>query len=258
MTGAAPLILCSGTLGHVPFLEKARAAAAAGFDGISIYVDEYEPGLRPRLDDLGLGVAEVDGALAWLPGSRGTDVGRALDVAAELGGRSLTALELTGAPPDLDEAATAFADLCDRAAAYGLGVHIEPFAWSGIATMAAAHEIVTRADRANGGIILDTWHLARGPDAGRLDAAVIPAIVAVQLADPSPDPTGLTLRDECMTSRRLPGACAAAIVAHLPPGLPREVEVFGLGAGRDVDVDDAARTALHALRTFESGSRGTR
>jgi sugar phosphate isomerase/epimerase len=238
------LILCSGTLGRVPFPEKARAAAAAGFTGISIYHHEVVPGLRVLLDDLGLAVAEVDGSMAWLKGQPGPEPGRVLDLAAELGARSVTVLETTGEEPEAGVAADAFGALCDQAVPLGLGVHIEPFAWSGIATLALAHEIVARAGHTNGGILLDTWHLVRGPDAGRLDPAAIDSVVAVQVSDPAPVP-GPHLRDECMTDRWLPGPVSAAILARLGP-VPVEVEVFGL-PGTPAVAARAAYGALHEL-----------
>jgi sugar phosphate isomerase/epimerase len=238
------LILCSGTLGRVPFATKARAAAAAGFTGISIYSHEFEPGLRPLLDDLGLAVAEVDGALAWLPGQPGAEVGRVLDLASELGARSITVLETTGIAPDPGLAADAFGELCDRAVPFGLLVHLEPFAWSGIATLARAHEIVARAGHTNGGILLDTWHLVRGPDQGRLDPQALHSVVAVQVSDPAPVP-GPNLRDECMAERLLPGPVSRSILDQLPP-VPVEVEVFGV-PGATVDAARAAYGALHEL-----------
>ena len=53
-----------------------RAAAAAGFDGVSLYFDEYraaradgwsDADLRALLDDHGVAVAELDGVMRWLP-----------------------------------------------------------------------------------------------------------------------------------------------------------------------------------------------
>jgi sugar phosphate isomerase/epimerase len=238
------LILCSGTLGRAPFPEKARAAAAAGFTGISICTREAEPGLRALLDDLGLAVAEVDGSMAWLQGQPGPEPTKVLDLAAELGARSVTVLEATGASPEPGVAAEAFEALCERAVPLGLGVHIEPFAWSGIATLAAAHEIVARSGHTNGGILLDTWHLVRGPDRGRLDPAAVHSVVAVQVSDPAPVP-GPNLRDECMADRWLPGPVAKRILAQLP-AVPVEVEVFGL-PGAPADAARAAYGALHEL-----------
>jgi sugar phosphate isomerase/epimerase len=238
------LILCSGTLGRVPFVEKARAAAAAGFTGISIYHHEAEPGLRTVLDDLGLAVAEVDGPMAWLAGQHGPEPARVLDLAAELGARSVTVLELTGEAPDPGVAADALGDLCERAVPLGVGVHLEPFAWSGIARLSLAHEIVARSGHLNAGILLDTWHLVRGPDHGRLDPQVVGSIVAVQVSDPAPTP-GPNLRDECMADRWLPGPVSRSILDRLPD-VPVEVEVFGL-PGTPAAAAEAAYRALRAL-----------
>jgi sugar phosphate isomerase/epimerase len=238
------MILCSGTLGRVSFADKARAAAAAGFDGISIYHHEVEPGTRALLDDLGLAVAEVDGPMAWLSGQHGPEPARVLDLAAELGARSVTVLELTGARPDPGVAADALGDLCERAVPLGVGVHVEPFAWSGIASLRLAHEIVARSGHTNAGILLDTWHLVRGPDRGRLDPQAVGSVVAVQVSDPAPTP-GPNLRDECMTDRWLPGPVSRAILDQLP-AVPVEIEVFGL-PGEPTAAAQAAYGALHEL-----------
>jgi sugar phosphate isomerase/epimerase len=235
------MILCSGTLGSIPFRAKAEAAAAAGFTGISIYAREYEPGMRSMLDDLGLTVAEVDGPMAWMSSQSGPEPAQVLEVAAELGARSCTVLELTLQPLEPDLAADAFGRLCDQAATLGIGMHIEPFAWSGIATTGIAAAIVAGADRPNGGIILDTWHHVRGPDRGVLDPAAAAWIVALQVSDPADDPLP-SLRDDCMQNRRWPGAVARRIVDEvraLGRDVPLEVEMF-------TDGSDPQATALAA------------
>lgn len=243
------MILCSGTLGPAEFRAKAEAAAAAGFAGISIYAHEYEPGLRSMLDGLGLRVAEVDGPMAWMPGQPGPEPAQVLDIAAELGARSCTVLELTLRPVDPGQASDAFGALCDRAAAAGLGVHIEPFAWSGIATLGTAAAIVSGAGRANGGIILDTWHHVRGPDGGALDPATAELIVAVQLSDPAPIPLS-SIRDDCMRNRRWPGPIARGVVEELRAlgrEVPLEVEVFGDASAAPLGRARAAADACRAL-----------
>ena len=226
------MILCSGTLGSIPVRTKVEAAAAAGFAAMSVYGREYEPGLRAVLDDVGLAVAEVDGSMDWMPGQEGLECARVLDMAAELGARSCTVLDRTLAPLDPARAAEAFGDLCDQAAPLGLVMHIEPFAWSGIATLAAATEILVGAGRPNSGIIFDTWHHVRGPDRGVLDPAAARWIVAVQVSDPAPDPLP-SLRDDCMRNRRWPGAVTRSIVEELRAAgcvAPLEVEVFTDGS----------------------------
>jgi sugar phosphate isomerase/epimerase len=241
------VIVCSGTFGNaVPVLEKAVAAARAGFDGISVYAREYEPGLARRLGDLGLKVAELDGAVAWRPGQTGIAVERAVEIAAELDARSITVLDTTGQAPDPAAAAEHFARMCELAAPAGICVDIEPFAWSGLATVAAAAEIVRRAGTPNGGIMLDSWHLLRGPEQGQLDPAHVAIVHGLQLSDPAPEgerrPVGL--REECMSDRRLPGEWSAEVV-RMVPGVPVEVEVFNLPGTPD-DVASVAYRALEA------------
>jgi sugar phosphate isomerase/epimerase len=242
------VILCSGTLGSIPFRAKAEAAAAAGFTGVSIYSREYEPGVRSMLDDLGLSVAEVDGPMAWMPGQPGSEPERVLQIAAELGARSCTVLELTLQPPQPDAAIDAFGSLCDRAATLGIAMHIEPFAWSGVATLRAAADIVAGADRPNGGIILDTWHHVRGPDRGVLDPDAAELVVAVQISDPADVPMP-SIRDDCMHNRRWPGAVARRVVDELRAlgnDAPLEVETFTDGSDAHAQAH-AAAAAYRAL-----------
>jgi sugar phosphate isomerase/epimerase len=248
------VIVCSGTFGAaVPVLEKAAAAARAGFEGISVYAREYEAGLAQRLRDLGLRVAEVDGATAWMPHQPGIAVERAVEIAAELQARSITVLETTGEAPDSALAADHFARVCELAAPAGVDVDIEPFAWSGLATLAAAAQIVRLAARPNGGIMLDSWHLLRGPDRGELGSAYLDLVHGLQLSDPAPEserrPVGL--REECMSDRRPPGAWSARIVRALP-GVPIEIEVFNLPGTPD-EVAAAAYRALAAVVTWPEG-----
>ena len=70
-----------------------------------------------------------------------------------------------GMPEDLaamDDVIEGFAGLCDRAAEHGLLVALEFLPWSGIPDVATAWRIVDAAGRANGGLLVDTWHHLRG------------------------------------------------------------------------------------------------
>lgn len=107
-------VLCSGTLGRIPFREKIDAAAAAGFAGISVYYREsHEPEqVRRALADAELFVAELDGPITWLPnwdGPPAPSVAEVVDRAAALGARSFTVVEITGVTPPLDVAIESFA-----------------------------------------------------------------------------------------------------------------------------------------------------
>jgi sugar phosphate isomerase/epimerase len=251
---ADDLVLCSGTLGErTSWLDKVDAAARAGFDGVSIYVREYlaaldagtsAASLRQAVDERGLRVAEVDGPIRWLPEHARdrpdrrplVDVDRFLTIADVLGARSWTVLEPWFVPiasdADLDRAAEGFATLCDRAAEVGVVAHLEAYPWSGVPDSRTAYEIVRRADRPNGGIVVDTWHLWRGPDHGVL-APDIPgaAVLGIQLADAIEQPVG-ELPDECRRLRLLPGdgvARPTPVLAELRRrgcAAPVGVEVF--------------------------------
>ena len=260
MTGdRPPLVLCSGSLGSRPLDEKFRAAAAAGFGWVSVYGGEYDEAKASGLDverlrnDLGLRVAEVDGVALSLGDSGSFE--KAIAIARSLEARSITIVE-TGAFDRSDEsqmadAVTAFGARCDRAAEFGILVHLEPFSWSNLGSTADAVEITTRAARPNGGVLLDLWHHIRGPDGGELDAAAVaPTLLGIQLADVLATSSG-SVRNECMTQRQLPGQGhgqlarrLAELAAHtsLPP---IGIEVFGevLDA---LPAADAARSARDA------------
>ena len=119
--------------------------------------------------------------------------------------RSLNAVDVFGGPWSLDDAATAFAGLCDRAADHGLLVHLEFLPWSRIPDLATAWQVVRAADRPNGGLMLDAWHYFRsGPDGELLRSVPGASILGVQLCDapatPEADPLHATLHE-----RLLPG-----------------------------------------------------
>ena len=62
----------------------------------------------------------------------------------------------------IEEAAQGFGSLCDRASEYGLLVGLEPVPeMTNIDSLRVGVEIIERADRENGGICFDSWHLTR-------------------------------------------------------------------------------------------------
>lgn len=236
-----PLILCSGSLGSAPLSQKFEAAAEVGFDGVSVYGHEVHTATAAGADcgalvrDLDLMVAEVDGVCIDTRSTEHHD--EALDIARRLGARSITVVETRDYNPaderHVAEAVDAFGELCDRAAADDVLVHIEPFAWSDLGRTADAAEIVRRAGRPNGGLLLDLWHHVRGPDHGVLDDDIdVASVFGVQLADTAKEPWA-NVRDECMTCRLLPGQGHADLAARLAaleergPLPPIGVEVFG-------------------------------
>jgi len=258
------LVLCSGSLGDVPLPVKIRAAAEAGFGWISMYGYEYDAAVAGGLDvasalhDAHLRVAEIDGVATSLfdPDA----FGRALDIAVTVGARSVTIVETTSFnPTDLEQmghATDAFAAACARAATHDVLVHLEPFAWSPLATTGDAATIITGAAQPNGGLLLDLWHHLRGPDAGNLHEAVDPTmLIGLQLAD-TVATRWANVRDECMQQRLLPGdghgdlAGHVATLASLGPLPPVGVEVFGETLRRLEPTEGAVRCRAAVERTL--------
>jgi sugar phosphate isomerase/epimerase len=160
--GPGDLVLCSGTLAReATFRERVDAAVAGGFSGISLWGRDYgrargegldDAGIRSLLADHGLAIAELDLAWWWLPGASDVHIPARLDteelfaydeaqlfrIADAVGARSLNAIDVFGGDWTIDEAAAAFAGLCDRAAEHGLLVHIEFLPWSRIPNAATA------------------------------------------------------------------------------------------------------------------------
>ena len=66
-----------------------------------------------------------------------------------------------------------FGALCDRAAEHGVLVGFEFLPYSGVRSIGEVWQVVSAADRPNGGIIVDLWHWFR-PEAQVTDLAVHP------------------------------------------------------------------------------------
>ena len=269
--GHGDLVLCSGTLPrHTPFLERLEAAVAGGYGGLSLWGRDYraardegyrDADLGAMIADHGLRVAELDPAWWWTPGAEGVDVPPELDpvdvfrfgeaellrIADVVGARSLNAADVLGGRWGVDEAAAAFARLCDRAAEHGLLVHLEWLAWSRIPDLSTAWEVVRLAGRDNGGLNVDTWHCARtATTVEELRAVPGERVLAIQVDD-GPARPETDLVEATLHERLLPGAGAFDLAGYLGA-----LEAIGAVAPFGVEVfsDD-----LHALGAVEAARR---
>lgn len=271
--GPYDLVLCAGTLPReTPWSERLAAASRAGFTGMSVWARDYEAArrdgwtdadLRAQLDDHGLAVAELDPAWWWTPGEIDVASLVAIDtmevfrygeqemfaIADALGARSINAADVLGGRWGVDDAAEAFAGLCDRAAEHCLLVHLEFLPWSRIADLTTAWEVVGRADRPNGGVALDAWHWFRSdtpPDETTLRAIPGAKVLAIQLDDAPAEPEP-NLMSATLHQRLLPGEGA--------------IDLAGLiGALRDIDTAapigvEVFSDALHALGPITAAQR---
>jgi sugar phosphate isomerase/epimerase len=124
--------------------------------------------VRNILQDNGIKHLEVEFLTDWhLDGERraASDKMRdeLLEIAGELGARSLKVAGglFEDGPPDVPRMRETFALLCDRAQPFGVNVVIEFLPFSSVCTIDRAIA-VTENVRPNGGLLVDTWHVARG------------------------------------------------------------------------------------------------
>jgi sugar phosphate isomerase/epimerase len=246
--GPGDLILSHFSLGRFrPFEERVRAAAEAGFAAMGLYVGDYQrlraegardADLRAVLDQHGLRVVEIEALRGW----SATGAERAAYLQTE---QSVFAMSDALGPGHhvqvigpytgtLDDAAEAFAGVCDRAAEHGLAAAIEFLPeMSNIPDAATAMQIVTAAGRANGGICLDCWHHFRGAnDDDMLRAVPAEAIFTVQFDDGPRQRVDPDYYTDCTRHRNVPGdgefdlAGFLRLVGEMGVRLPLSVEVM--------------------------------
>ncbi|MBA8879519.1 bifunctional sugar phosphate isomerase/epimerase/4-hydroxyphenylpyruvate dioxygenase family protein [Phyllobacterium myrsinacearum] len=183
--------------GELP--EKLDAIAKAGFEGVEIFENDFlafdgsarDVGRMVRDHGLEITLFQPFRDFEGMPEpqrSRTFDrAERKFDVMQELGTdlvlvcSNVSPVALGG----LDRAAVDFHELGERAAKRGLRVGYEALAWGRhINDHRDAWEIVRRADHANIGLILDSFHtLARKIDVGSIRSIPKEKIFIVQLAD---------------------------------------------------------------------------
>jgi 4-hydroxyphenylpyruvate dioxygenase len=179
--------------------EKLEAIAAAGFDGVEIFENDFlafdrSPAeVRRMVLDLGLeitlfqpfrdfeGLPELQRAQAFDRAERKFDVMEELGAPLMLVCSSVAPAALGG----IDRAAGDFRELGERAGRRGLKVGYEALAWGRhVNDHRDAWEIVRRADHPNVGLILDSFHsLSRRIDSDSIRSIPGDKIFIVQLAD---------------------------------------------------------------------------
>ena len=223
----ADLVLAHGTLRNASIEERVGAASRAGFAGIGLAARGYarlrdegwsDTALRSLLDDHGVVLAETEGLLGFsssgtvrsgvLAGRRYADPEVERQVFAMADAFGVRHLNVGGAfeaalEPDAPEA---FAALCDRAADHGLLVALEHLPCSNVPDVRTALDVVLAADRPNGGLCLDSWHVYRG-DADEAPLADLPPdrVFVVQLDDGPAQPVHPDYLTDTLHHRELPG-----------------------------------------------------
>ena len=214
------LVLSHFTLDrHHDIADRVRAAAAAGYDGMGLYIGDWV-GLRDadrlgELDDLlaehAMPLCDIEVLRGWGTVGVAGEKYAAMEAAAwamaeRYGCRYIQAIGPVS--DDLTEAGAAFGALCDRAADHGLVVGLEflPFT-PNIFDAEAGRRIVEEADRPNGGLCVDIWHHTRGAhNVEHLRALSSEHVTGIQMNDgplEATDPTDYV--QDCLRYRVPPG-----------------------------------------------------
>jgi 4-hydroxyphenylpyruvate dioxygenase len=179
--------------------EKLEAIAAAGFHGVEIFESDFlaydrSPAeVRRMVADLGLEITlfqpfrDFEGLPVPQRSQAFDRAERKFDLMEELGAPLVLVCSSVApaAMGGIDRAAADFRELGERAARRGLKVGYEALAWGRhVNDHRDAWEIVRRADHANVGLILDSFHsLSRRIDSSTIRAIPGDKIFIVQLAD---------------------------------------------------------------------------
>jgi sugar phosphate isomerase/epimerase len=250
------------------FEERARAAAAAGFSGMTVHFPSYAyPAVQPFdpaiMREIGLkaSCAESLGAMAdWFSDAPEKQAAIAADEKrgfAFAGAFETSVLNVYADPhtddrPSFDVLVQRFGSLCDRAAARGIVVRVENCGGGLIPDPATAWRVVEAAGRANSGVAIDLFSYFRdGGDPASLREIPAGRILALQLSDGTAQST-LPLGEELYRRRLCPGEGAFNLV-----GIVRLLAEMGAAPVYEVEVfSDAQRgrpTQEAAERAFDGG-----
>ena len=228
------------SLAHLTVLDVAPPAlfdlaARAGYQNVGIRILPAVPGAvsyplgrltviewRRRMADAGVGVHDVE-FIPLTPEVHVGDYAQTLALAAELGAKRLN---VSGDDADFDRLAERVGALCDLAAGVGLGVDLEFMRFRIVGTLQQALDVIARAGRPNGRLLIDLLHLFRsGGTAEMLRAVPSSAFGSVQLCDaPRRGPTDAGLVDEARQGRLCPGEGELPLAAFMD-ALPAEIAV---------------------------------
>jgi sugar phosphate isomerase/epimerase len=217
--------------------ELVTVAAAAGFRQVgirltatpSVGVPPYDvlgdtPMLREtlrRMADTGVSVLDVE-FLRFEPEHPVGIPEGFLEAGARLGAKYVLVMS---AEPAEARTLERFAELCDRAAQYGLHVCLEFAIYTGVKRLADAARMVKRSGRANASVLVDALHFSRSGGTPAHIPSVEPSLYRyAQICDAAPgmptEPPDLIR--EARTGRLLPGEGVLPLV-ELVRALPATV-----------------------------------
>ncbi len=264
--GFGDLVLCPATLGSPTLEDHVKAAADAGFAGVSLrprqIVDATQrlgslDAVKRVIDDCGVQVADLDALMDWIddpdyrlpPQFAGRMVPRAevIDLALAVDARALNVVDISGVEREWPLMSESFADVCDELAGHGMSAHIEFFHGSMMKDVATTATVVDGAARPNGGILVDVFHYHRGPPDGPAQLARHASSVRMlHVSDAAAQPWSDQWAER-QHGRLVPGTGAIDLVATL-----RTVRDGGGNPPIGVEVNN---DELHAMPPLEAATR---
>jgi len=262
--GFGDLVLCPATLGSPSLEEHVRAAAAGGFDGVSLRPWQLTGAcerlgsmnaVKRVIDDSGLRVADLDALMDWvddpeyrLPSYLPADLllprSQVVELALAVEAQSMNVVDISGVDRDWQLMSDSFASVCDEMAAHGMGAYIEFFFGSMMNDVDATARVVAGAGRENGGILVDTFHFHRGPDDGATQLARHADRVRMMHVNDAGAEPWADQWAERQHGRLLPGSGTIDLV-----GILRTVQDAGGDPPIGVEVNN---DALHAMPADEA------
>ena len=255
---------------------RVKAASEAGFSAVGIYLGawmqltknpEHIDQLEHALDECNMALANIETLRGWASPSSPSEKclmqeSMVWEIAKRFHCRYVQVIgNYTGS---IEEAAIGFGSLCDRASEYGLLVGLEPVPeMTNIDSLSIGVEIIERADRENGGICFDSWHLTRSTnqisDIGRIPDG---KIFATQWSDGSLTKTFDDYYTDTLSTRVPPGEGEFQLIdmmeaiqknaCQAPIGL--EVPSTELWAA---PIEEAAEVAMSGMRDLLAKSKTT-
>jgi sugar phosphate isomerase/epimerase len=236
------LSLASLTVLELSPPEMVEVAARAGYSHVGLRLvpatpeehhfalvgdDDLRRRTMERLRDTGIRVLDVE-ILRLKPDTVVAGFEKTLAVGAEFGA---TELLVAGNDSDEQRLTENFARLCDLAAPYGLHPHLEFMPWTDARNLEQAVRIVEKADRGNGGVLVDAFHFDRSQSRLEDLARVAPSRLRyAQLCDVAgPRPTDMAeILRQARNERRFPGEgdCdLAGLLQCLPANIALSLEI---------------------------------
>ncbi len=209
--------------------DRIEAASSAGFRGFGLLSDDLPAavaeyglsGIQALLADNGIVHLELEGIPYWWDdGPKGQESDHirhsVLEAAEALGARHIKVTpDGDDRPWDRAQWAERFGVLATQAQNVGARLGIEFFPWSNVKTLHDGLQLVAEAGHEAGGVVIDTWHIARAhtPIA---DLASVPLnrIIGVELNDADEQVVG-TLFEDTVHRRRYCGEGSFDLLAMI-------------------------------------------